>query len=336
MLSLCNNSASPQCCTGIIANRMISVNLNAVLIRRGIGPGMQTLSRDRGWRTAFLGIVGMLLCLQIMVLALVTLQAASQVLITGSALRLEVRDTASSQDIQDFLVAAKDQPEIDRVEYVTKEQAYETERKRAGDLIVFLEKFKIANPFPDTVSVTLHSLNDFDAFSAFVRQPQWSTVVNLSSLSAVGDQERDIERMSALTSSLQTLGIALGILLLLVCGAFVIEFVRRRAMMRRDEILVERAAGAPAFSIIIPFATESAVLLLLGAALSAAVLALIVLLLPALLPGLAADGSLLGLRAETSRLLLLEGLPIAVAEAVLLILLSVAGAWLAVRPRPHP
>ncbi len=99
---------------------------------------------------------------------------------------------------------------------------------------------------------------------------------------------------------------------------------------------MERAAGAPAFSIIIPFATESAVLLLLGAALSAAVLALIVLLLPALLPGLAADGSLLGLRAETSRLLLLEGLPIAVAEAVLLILLSVAGAWLAVRPRPHP
>ncbi len=307
------------------------MTFNSLLVRRGIQRGLLALKRDRAWIGSLAALTGVLVLVHLFALVLFGLQAAGTLLTTGNSIRLEVLKSASADGVQEFLVAARDVPDVERVEYVTREQAYERERLREPDLVSFLEQFKIQNPFPDTVAVTLRSLDAFDRFSAFARKPEWSRVVDPASLSAIGDQEKEVQEMRAITSSLQTLGIGLSALLFLVCVALLVEFVRRRALVRRAELVVERAAGAPPYSLLLPFAAESSVLLLAGCALSAALLWVFIAALPALVPSVGPGGSLAALRVETGRVLLFWSLPAAVAELAAIPLVSLFGAWLGIR-----
>ncbi len=290
-----------------------------------------TLSRDRSWIGSLVAITGVLSLVQLFLLVLFALQAAGVLLTSGNSIRLEVLKTAPVNDVQDFLVAARDLPDVERVEYITREQAYERERLRQPELISFLEQFKIRNPFPDTVAVTLRSLEAFDDFSSFARKPEWSRIVDPASLSTVGDQEREVQEMRALTGSLKTLSVGLSSILFIVCVLLLVEFVRRRAMVRRDELMVERVAGTPPFSLLVPFATESSFLLLMGCVLSVIFLAAFVSFLPSLVPGIGMGGSLHALRIETGRILLFWSLPVAVAELVAIPLVSFLGAWMGIR-----
>src|SRR5438874_2128329 len=138
------------------------------------------------------------------------------------------------------------------------------------DLIRFLEQFNMKNPFSDTVAVTLKTLSSYDAFSAFVRQPQWQAVVDPAFLPQASGQEQEVRRMLRLTDAGRSVAIAL---LLLTGGILlfvVVELVRRRSYLRKEEVFVERMSGAPESSVILPFATEATVLLMLALLLSIA------------------------------------------------------------------
>jgi cell division protein FtsX len=290
-----------------------------------------TLSRDRSWMGSLVALTGVLTLVQLFLFVLFTLQASGNLLATGNTIRLEVQRTAPADGVQEFLVAARDLESVERVEYVTREQAYERERLREPDLVSFLEEFNIQNPFPDTVAVTLASLDGYDEFAAFARKPEWSRIVDAASLSAIGSQEREVEEMRSLMGSLQTLSLVLSLILFFVCVALLVEFVRRRALSRHDEIAVERVSGAPPFSLLLPFATESSVLLLVGSILSVVLLWIVIAILPALVPSLGFGGSLAALRNETGRILLLASIPVALAELVAIPLVSLFGAWLGIR-----
>ncbi len=292
---------------------------------------MLTLSRDRGWLMGFLAMTGVFLLAQIVVLVLIGLQAASVLLTDGGAIRLEILESAPEQSLQEFLVAAKDQPAVERVEYVTREQAYERERTRSPDLIGFLEQFAIENPFPDTASVSLSSLDAYDDFAEFVRKPEWSRVVDASSLSSIGDQEREVREMRSVAGAVQALTGFMGVLLLLTCVAVVTEYVRRRATARADEIVVERVAGAQDTAILLPFIAESSILLLCAGAVAGVIVLALFLLAPAFVPALGMGGMLAGFGAEAQRLFWISVLPLILLEVIAVVLLACLGSWLAVR-----
>ncbi len=305
--------------------------IETVVLRRGIKRGVTTLSRDRGWFTGFLAMTGVFLLAQIVVLLLIGLQAGTALLADGGALRLEILQTASPQSLQEFFVAAKDQPMVENVEYITREQAYERERTRSPDLIGFLEQFGIENPFPDTVSVSLSSLDAYEDFAAFVRQPEWSRVVDVSSLSSVSDQEREIREMRSLAGAVRGLTGFMGLLLLITCVAVVTEYVRRRAAARSDEIIVERVAGAPTSAILLPFIAESSILLLAAGFIAGVIALAFTLLIPAFIPSLSAGGMLAGLGSAATHLFWVSLLPLMLLEIIAAVLLATLGSWLAVK-----
>ena len=304
-----------------------------LLLKRGIRRGALTLRRESGYATTLGVLAGVAFLTQLLLLGGIGVEGAHRLLESRLDLRLQVVDGAPDRQVQEFLVALQDQPFTASVSYVTREQAYERERARNPELTSFLEEFDIQNPFPDTIAVSLRSLGDYDAFAAFARDSRWTPVVDPGFLSQASGQEQEVRQMLRVTAAGQAL---LGAFLILVAAVLLfvlIELVRRRAMVRREEILVERLFGAPVLSILVPFATEAALLLAASLAASVGLLALILWAAPLVVPALAPGGPFEPVRAQAVQLLA-EYAPTLLGVQLLLIpVLSFGGAWLGMRPQ---
>ncbi len=304
-----------------------------LLLSRGMRRGWLTLARERWYGATLLTLFGVLLLAQLLLVVTLGVQGMHQLLQSRLDLRLQVQEGALDQDVQQFLVAVRTLPYVAHVTYITREQAYEQERTRNPDLIAFLEQFHIKNPFPDTIAVTLSSLDRYDAFAEFSRQAQWRTVVDPTFLSQATDQEQQVHALLRVTDA----GTALVLFfLLLIAGILLfvlIELVRRRALMRREEIFVERLVGAQEFAVLIPFATEAALLLLGAVLLSSIAIVVLLFALPLVIPALSAAGPFAALRAQMAMLLPLRLPLLFLLELLLVPVLALAGAYVGMRPQ---
>lgn len=252
--------------------------------------------RDRTWGPTLLLLTALVLLLQLLAVFLLGAQGAGRFLESRAALRIEVLSTASEPDIQDLYAALRAQPFIRDIRFVTRGQAYETQRKSNPELVAFLEEYKMENPFPDTFSVTLASLAGYGAFQEFLRAPRWKSVVNAGNFSTLTEQERQTRTL------LQAAGVVRTLTALFLCLAFVLlcfavfEWVVRSMMRRRQELLLEHLLGAPPLALLLPLAVEMAVLLLCAVAFSAAGITVFLLLLPRILPALTLEAPFAELR----------------------------------------
>jgi cell division protein FtsX len=302
-----------------------------LLFKRGMLRGWTTLKRERGWGTSLWALLGVVVLAQVFLLACIGVQGVGALLRSQTDLRLQVREGATDRQVQEFFAALQQQPFVSSVAYITREQAYERERRTNPDLVGFLEKFNIQNPFPDTLAVTLGNLSLYEDFEAFVREEAWREVVDPAFLSQATDQEQQLHQMLRLTEAGRSVmffffALTGGILLFVV-----VELVRRRAYLRREEVFVERMSGAQEASVVLPFATEAAVLLSTALALSFVFLVLLLFSLPVFLPAIAEGGTFTALRGEVQTLLLTAGPAIIVAEFLLAPAMGFLGAFLGTR-----
>ena len=96
-----------------------------ILVRRGIARGLLTMHRERGWGTALVALFGVFLLVQLLLFILIGMEGVQSLLRTRTDLRLEVREEALDQDIRGFLADLQQQPYVEDVAYITREQAYE-------------------------------------------------------------------------------------------------------------------------------------------------------------------------------------------------------------------
>lgn len=308
----------------------VSLHVPASL-RRGIRHGWLSLRRERGWKTTFALLVALAVLLQGSFLLTAVVQGADQLLRSQLDLRLEVKDGVPVQRVQEFIEAVKTQPSVAQVVYITREQAYQTERERDPSLISFLEQFNIQNPFPDTVSVTLKSLDDYAVFASFVRQEQWSAIVDPGFLSSITDQESEVLSLLELTRAGRAVMGALVLVLAIIILGIIIEIVRRRALYRHEEIFVEQLTGASAWWVMTPFITETSLLLWAAVVVSVGVAAGGVFLLPVYVPALATLGEYAVLSRETMHVVWQYVPWVLAAEVLLVPLVALIGTMLALR-----
>jgi cell division transport system permease protein len=303
------------------------------VVKRGIVRGVLTLWRERQWMTALGALFGVFLLVQLLVLVLTGLEGAQTLLKNRTDLQLEILQEATDNDIQSFLVGLEDLTFVKSTVYITKEKIFEQTRVSDPHLIAFLEEFKITNPFADNISITLGNLDHYDQLSSFIKQEQWNNVVNPAFLSKITDQEKQVHALLSITTAVRSLTI----LILLITAAALIfivtELVRRRAMARSDEVLVERLVGATPLSITIPFITEAVILLFTAIILSTAVMLVVASLLPLYIPALSHNGILGPLRNEIAPLMTSLLPMLLLIEILMTPLLASIGAWLGVRPQ---
>lgn len=262
-----------------------------LLLKRGCIRGLKNVVREDGWAGSVGSLFGVLLLGQVLLLLVFSAHVGVQFLREQTDLRLEILDSASDDHIQDLVQNVRSLPYVEEVLYVTREQAFERQRERDPQLIAFLEKFGIANPFPETLGVRLKSIADYPRFLQFLQQPVFAQTIDPQFLSQTTDQERQLYQLVGIVSSARTFLIAVVILFVLVLLFVIAELIRRRAMLRRDEVFVEQLVGAPAIFTALPFAVEIALLLLVSLVLSLLFAAAAIAVAPAVLPSLAAGGA---------------------------------------------
>jgi cell division transport system permease protein len=280
-----------------------------------------------------MALTGILLLAQLFIVMTIGARGVESLIRSRMDIQLEIADNATDARIQALFAELQSLPQIEDVEYITREKAYELERARDPELIDALERFNLRNPFPETFRITLRSLNDYGTFSTFVNNARWNDVVNADFLSQATDQEQRIQELLRLTQAgrflvLSFLGLT-GIVLLLI----LMELVRRRSLMRSEEILIERLFGASDLSVLLPFATESAVLLLGALVFSACLIVAFLILVPFFSSAFHSDG-ILGSLSATIGPLLFTFLPVALLlQLICAPLLALLGAWLGMRPQ---
>lgn len=301
------------------------------ILRRSLKRAVLTLWREGQWRASFGSLLGVALLLQFLLLGILGTAAAESLLLSHSDLKLEIRADASRGEIQQFFSVIQQQPYIERATYLTREQVLAQAAVEDPDLAAFLEKFGVSNPFPETIAITLKSLRDYPVLSAFLLEPQWQRVTDPTLLSAITHQEERVHELLNVARGSQALaGILLALAGVILLGS-IVEFTRRNALNRADEIRAGRIMGADALSLALPFVWEATLLLWLSIAVSAVILLCFLLILPSLAPALSSAGVLVSLRSAILPLLMTL-LPAAfVIELLLTPCFAGLGTWLAIR-----
>jgi|SRR3989339_1712569 len=300
----------------------------SVIVKRGIRRGVMTLFREREWGTALGALFGVFLLVQLLLIILVGAQGVQSLLRTRTDIRLEIREEAQDQDIHNFFAVLQQQDFLEDAAYITKEQAYERARTHDPELITFLEQFHMGNPFPDTIGVTLRSLDDYPRFRRFTEQKEWHGVIDPAFLSEVTDQEKQIYELLRFTRAGRSITTIILFVVATVLLFITTELVRRRVLGRANEVLVEKLVGSSPLAMFVPFATEACILLLFAIGLSICTSVLIIISFPALVPALKAGGILSALNAEISSLISGTLPAYFFLEILLVPVIATVGTWL--------
>lgn len=273
-------------------------------IRRGLRRGFVLLKRERTWGTTLTLLSAVLVLVQLFVVMLLSVYGVNRLLSSQAALRLEAIAGAPDADIQTFFAAVHAHPDVESVSFVTKEQAYNEQRRRDPDLAAFLDQYQLDNPFPDTFVVTLQSLDSYDSFRQFIEQDQWQSVINPSFLSTVNTQERQVRDLLSVTAAIRSVAYIFMLVAFAVLLFVVLELVSRTVRAHGDALFMENMLGASPLGVLLPFIAEITILLLAGTIIATALVCAVMVLLPLLIPASAMEAPFQAFSAEMRPLLL--------------------------------
>lgn len=289
--------------------------------------GAAMLRRISGRRAAVGAVLLLCVLLQVLMALLVSEQGVLRIVKLRTALQLEILKGAEDQEISQLYAALRQHASVEEVHYTTREQVYEEERKRDPDFIAFLEKFQLENPFPNTLSVVVRSVDDYRVLGEFLQSEPWRKIVDPQFLRRSADQEAEVRSILGVLSAARV-----GLLLMVIVAALALVLGAGRAMRLSSAAAnVPVLLGAGAWRMTLPAAVAIGMLLVLGMLLGAAVIGGSAVALQMLAPaGTSAIAAFL--RAELLPMLLLASPGLLLAELLAIVPLSLLAARVAVRP----
>jgi cell division transport system permease protein len=221
-----------------------------------------------------------------------------------------LKTTAKRADVERVRRLLQSEPMIKKIEYVSKRQAYETERARnpkAYDLLG-------ANPLPDTFRVTPTRPEDISALKDALTPPApggGRTVVD-PAIDEVHNREEDTQKILSVTRVVKLTMALLAGLLGIASVLLIANTIRLSLYARRREVEVMKLVGATDWFIRWPFVLEGVIVGALGGVVAILLLAVVKI---AVVDPLAADFALIA-APETIDFRLLIAVLLAAAVAV--------------------
>ena len=150
---------------------------------------VRDLARDTALTPWIALLTVSLLLLYVLIGSVIVLQREEMALSSQSTVRLAIADGASRQGVGEFFAILTRQSFAEDTAYITKQQAMERARIRDPELVQFLEENNLGNPFVETIAVTITSAIAYEALSAFLKEPQWSTVLDETTIPSITAQQ---------------------------------------------------------------------------------------------------------------------------------------------------
>lgn len=241
------------------------------VIGYSVKQGLKSLRKNRMFTLASIGTVAA--CLFLFGLFYFVLSNFRHIVKTAeSSVGISVffDEGMTEEGIQIIGDAIRTRPEVDHIEYISAEQAWENfKEENFQDSEELVESFGEDNPLKDSASYEVY-LKNIDE--------QDSVVEYLETVSGVREVKRSTEVAGGLSSisHLVGAGSAALILVLLLVSIFLIHStISTGIAVRKPEIAIMRLMGASDFFIWAPFIMEGIVIGLIGSALPLIVLAVL-------------------------------------------------------------
>ena len=194
------------------------------------------------------------------------LQAAAGILESKVELALFLDDDARVSDILDLRARIEADPAVDRVDYVTKDQAM----KRLVDIAASRKDIQLVdvgtNPLPASLEIKLARAQDAARVGAILRSEIGKGVV-----SEVVDNPPLVDKLLTVTRVLSIGGVAVLAMMLIVTLFVIVNTIRIAVHARRDEIEIMKLVGATDWFVRWPFVLEGMLVGMLGAVAALAV-----------------------------------------------------------------
>jgi cell division transport system permease protein len=177
----------------------------------------------------------------------------------------DLRNNTKPAEVDAIKGRLLEMPEVDSVQYVSKEEALERYRATLAeqgqdDMTKYLD----ANPLPASLEVKLVKASVFG-----------NVVENLRAEPAVEkvkEQQKTVDSLVAVTTVLSTAGTVVLVIIAFIVLFIIVNTIRLAVVARAEEIEIMRLVGASDAFIRWPFVFEGAMVGLLGAALTLALL----------------------------------------------------------------
>ena len=170
----------------------------------------------------------------------------------------EGKDTTEAQR-EDILAALEANPEVERVFYESKEEAFEEFERVFADSPILGSR--TADQMQDSFRIKLKNPENYQGVVA--------EASGLQGVQNVQDLHKVLDPMFRWLGALKWATIGMSVLLLLAAGLQIVNTIRMAAYTRRREIGIMRLVGASNFYILLPFLLESLIAGIVGVVVAA-------------------------------------------------------------------
>jgi cell division transport system permease protein len=186
------------------------------------------------------------------------------------------KDNVAEREIQNIRAELELMPNVSDVTYTSREQALERFKQiqelKGKDVI--LESLKQFNQneviLPASLTVVANDLEDYTEIAQMLKGERYASYFD-----EISDNKKVIERLNNITQTIQSLGIILVVVFVLITVMVMFNTIRLAIYNRREEVEIMRLVGATNWYIRGPFLIESMIYALLATAVTSAVVSLV-------------------------------------------------------------
>jgi len=180
-----------------------------------------------------------------------------------------LQDSVSDAQAKQFAAAIKKQPDVQRVDYLNKQQALQSYiDQNQNNKTLVTAAAEANNPIPATIHVFPKNLNQIPDIKAFLVKPNNIKLQTSDSPSYNGDRKEAIDNITHATNVLRKIGVVTVVVFTIICALIIFNTIQMAIFNRRDEITIMRLLGASTSYIRGPFVVESMIYGLLSAIIS--------------------------------------------------------------------
>lgn len=180
-----------------------------------------------------------------------------------------LKDEVTNSQRDTLLRGLRAQPNVESVEYLSKEQALAAyAEQNAGNQSLLTAATISGNPIPATIRVKPKDLNKIQQIRTFLTTPANAALQTEGSPSYSGERKKAIDNISHATNILRRIGVIAVAVFAVISALIIFNTIQMAIFNRRDEITIERLLGASTWFIRGPFVVESILYGILSAVLS--------------------------------------------------------------------
>lgn len=223
---------------------MISAQEQKNFLKRSITNGWQSVLRNKFLSLATILIIGLILFVFNLVLAL---GFASDSVITNVGKKLDIRvemKEVENYTIQTFIQTLKKHPQVKEVVLFTKEEALKQFQREHAEIVSFIIHYQLENPLPNFVRIVPDRLESNEDLIAFLKSPQFSTIIEQDELINDPEQEKRNEKILNISKAINRLSLWLVAIFALVGVLIIFNTINLNIHNHEKEIQIMKLVGA--------------------------------------------------------------------------------------------